>query len=401
MREYFFNIPMYSIFERADIEKVMKAPSKYPVRPPTAAIVAYRYSRPDRYSSAGVVNEQGEKWHNLRLSLTSELTSPKTIANFHAEVKNLARDWCREIKSAKCHSGAVDNIANLLLPLCIETSCALILGRRLGFMCPEKLPMKFQKLGEAIKNYFICLRDTQHASPLWKYFGSASYRKMMKCEDQIYDTVLNIINESNGENNIGTVYSSIINSNIDEKEKIAAIIDFIMAGIQTLKNSLIFLLYLVAKNSSVQRKIIENPGYAKACMKESFRLLPTATPLARILEQDMKLAGYQIKSGSVVLCHNGIACRNEENFDFPLSFIPERWLGENVHKTSTIGTFIVIPFGSGKRICPGKRFIELVLPIFLKKIVTNFKIVTDDVLDLQHEFLLSAKEPLSMFFHDR
>ncbi|KAL3279366.1 hypothetical protein HHI36_016876 [Cryptolaemus montrouzieri] len=58
--EALFNVPIYNIFERKDIEKVLKSPSKYPVRPPAEALTFYRYSRPDRYASAGLVNEQGE-----------------------------------------------------------------------------------------------------------------------------------------------------------------------------------------------------------------------------------------------------------------------------------------------------------------------------------------------------
>lgn len=58
--EALWNVPVISVFERADIEVVLKSGGKYPVRPPTEAIAAYRKSRPDRYVSAGIVNEQGK-----------------------------------------------------------------------------------------------------------------------------------------------------------------------------------------------------------------------------------------------------------------------------------------------------------------------------------------------------
>lgn len=57
--EALFNIPVISVFEKVDIEKVLKSSGKYPIRPPTEAIAQYRRSRPDRYASTGIVNEQG------------------------------------------------------------------------------------------------------------------------------------------------------------------------------------------------------------------------------------------------------------------------------------------------------------------------------------------------------
>lgn len=50
-------IPIVNLFDRNDIETVLKYPSKYPFRPPTEIIVMYRQSRPDRYSSVGITNE--------------------------------------------------------------------------------------------------------------------------------------------------------------------------------------------------------------------------------------------------------------------------------------------------------------------------------------------------------
>lgn len=57
--EALWNIPVISLFERRDIEKVLKSSSRFPIRPPTEAIAYYRKSRPDRYISTGLVNEQG------------------------------------------------------------------------------------------------------------------------------------------------------------------------------------------------------------------------------------------------------------------------------------------------------------------------------------------------------
>lgn len=59
-QEALFNVPVISIFDKQDIEKVLKSSGKYPIRPPSEAVSYYRKSRPERYASIGLVNEQGK-----------------------------------------------------------------------------------------------------------------------------------------------------------------------------------------------------------------------------------------------------------------------------------------------------------------------------------------------------
>lgn len=50
-------IPIVNLYNREDIEKVLRYPSKYPFRPPTEIVEFYRKMRPDRYASTGITNE--------------------------------------------------------------------------------------------------------------------------------------------------------------------------------------------------------------------------------------------------------------------------------------------------------------------------------------------------------
>lgn len=46
-------VPIVILYNRQDIEKVLRYPSKYPFRPPTEIVAFYRKMRPDRYASTG------------------------------------------------------------------------------------------------------------------------------------------------------------------------------------------------------------------------------------------------------------------------------------------------------------------------------------------------------------
>lgn len=72
---------------------------------------------------------------------------------------------------------------------------------------------------------------------------------------------------------------------------------------------------------------------------------------------------------TIVICHSMLACRKEENFKDAKKFKPERWIqNNNLHVNTESGSGIVIPFGSGKRTCPGKRFVNLELILLVAKV---------------------------------
>lgn len=116
------------------------------------------------------------------------------------------------------------------------------------------------------------------------------------------------------EQSVNSVFFNILNEkDLDIRDKKSAIIDFIAAGIETLANTLIFVLHYVtnSRNGILQRiqdefdhcgQIIDSNDlaqavYTKACLQETFRICPTAFCLARILQEDANLSGYDVKAG--------------------------------------------------------------------------------------------------------
>lgn len=64
-----------------------------------------------------------------------------------------------------------------------------------------------------------------------------------------------------------------------------------------------------------------------------------------------------------------IACNEESNFVNAKKFDPKRWMDfENKRTKLDLGSSLVVPFGVGKRTCPGKRFVELELIALLSKV---------------------------------
>ncbi|KAM5571877.1 cytochrome P450 736A117 [Rosa sericea] len=109
--------------------------------------------------------------------------------------------------------------------------------------------------------------------------------------------------------------------------------------------------------------------YLKAVIKETLRLHPPVPLLVpRLSTHEVKINGYSIKANTRVLvnaCHIG---RDPESYSNPEEFEPERFLIHNDIDYKG-NDFQLIPFGAGRRICPGIQFATAVNEIALANIL--------------------------------
>lgn len=128
---------------------------------------------------------QGETWHNLRSSLTPALTSAATMQRFLPELNQVADDFNSLLVSSRDSRGIVHAFEELANRMGLESTCTLILGRRMGFL-DHKLDPTAVRLSQAIQVQFCASRDTFYGLPFWKLFPTSAYRKLVKSEDMIY-----------------------------------------------------------------------------------------------------------------------------------------------------------------------------------------------------------------------
>ncbi|XP_057534642.1 cytochrome P450 736A117-like [Amaranthus tricolor] len=131
---------------------------------------------------------------------------------------------------------------------------------------------------------------------------------------------------------------------------------------------------------------LEQMKYLKAVIKETLRLHPPIPLLVpRRSQKDIKIIGYHIPAGVSVITNAWAIHRDPASWDEPERFNPERFLNS---QTDFRGQdFELIPFGAGRRICPGITFAiannELVLANLVHKY--NWRLpdgVQGDTLDM-------------------
>ncbi|XBI87535.1 hypothetical protein VPH35_025612 [Triticum aestivum] len=96
--------------------------------------------------------------------------------------------------------------------------------------------------------------------------------------------------------------------------------------------------------------------YLRAVFKESLRMYPVAPLLAPHLAMaDCNIDGYMVPAGTHVLVNVWAIGRDSSSWQDAEEFIPERFIYEdsNVDVNFKGNDFKFLPFGSGRRMCPG------------------------------------------------
>ncbi|KAM0920504.1 hypothetical protein ACQ4PT_007468 [Festuca glaucescens] len=112
--------------------------------------------------------------------------------------------------------------------------------------------------------------------------------------------------------------------------------------------------------------------YLQAVINETLRLHPPAPLLLpRLANTTIEVAGYTVPKGSRVLVNVWAMGHDEDMWPDPEKFMPERFLGRTVDFRG--GDFELIPFGSGRRICPGMPLAIKLVHVILGSLLNQFK----------------------------
>lgn len=126
-----------------------------------------------------------------------------------------------------------------------------------------------------------------------------------------------------------------------------------------------------AKGNIEEAEILELP-YLQSVLKETMRLhLVVPLLLPHKTETDVNLSGYLIPKDTQVLVNVWGIARDPDYWKNPNCFIPQRFLGSEMDYKGRHFSFL--PFGSGRRMCPGIRLAERVISLMIASLVTRFE----------------------------
>ncbi|KAL5702626.1 hypothetical protein ACHQM5_027821 [Ranunculus cassubicifolius] len=153
---------------------------------------------------------------------------------------------------------------------------------------------------------------------------------------------------------------------------------------------------VIGKETWVAEKDMPRLPYIEAIMKETMRLHPVAPMLVpRLTREDVRVAGHDIAKGTLALVNVWTIGRDPNLWEKPDEFYPERFIGKSIDVKGL--DFELLPFGSGRRMCPGYALGLKVIQATLANLLHGFSWSLPDKMkpeDLNMEEIFGLSTPM-------
>ncbi|KAH9613933.1 hypothetical protein KSS87_014679 [Heliosperma pusillum] len=153
----------------------------------------------------------------------------------------------------------------------------------------------------------------------------------------------------------------------------------------------------VGKNRLVGESDLADLPYLHCIINETLRMYPPAPLLVpHESSSDCVVGGYHIPKGTMLNVNVWAIQNDPKIWDEPTKFKPERFEGV---KGDRIG-YQFMPFGSGRRACPGENLAMRVVGLTLGTIIQCFQLESVGEIDMEEKVLLNMwkAKPLEVKF---
>ncbi|BFG32445.1 hypothetical protein CerSpe_187190 [Prunus speciosa] len=349
----------------------------------------------------------GEYWRQVRSICVSNLLSNTRVRSFRSVREEETKSMIRNINdsSSSSTSSSVLNLSEMFVRLTNDVVCRVALGRKFSDCEGGQSGRMYKKLLEeftdllgtvSIGDYIPWLSWLSHINGL-----GAKLDKVAKQLDDFIDTAVqehmdhSSKSGDDDQKDFLDVLLAIQKENlkgipIDRVSIKGIILDMFAAGTDTTYTALEWAMTELLRHPRVMNKLqnevrgivgnktdviteddLVEMHYLKAVTKETLRLHPPLPLLfPRMSTRDVEVNGYNIKANTHVFINAWQIGRDPKLYDNPEEYEPERFLNSGIDYKGN--DFQLIPFGAGRRVCPGLQFAMAVNEIALANIVHKF-----------------------------
>ncbi|KAJ8501509.1 hypothetical protein ONZ45_g12126 [Pleurotus djamor] len=225
--------------------------------------------------------------------------------------------------------------------------------------------------------------------PVWLPGGG--FQRVVKKALSLCNTFLDVVdNESHPPESFYQINMSAARTNEEKLGVRAAVVTSYSAGAETSTAVLLTAFLAMILFPEVQRKahqeldqvlqgrlptLDDRSGnklpYITAILLECLRWAPPGSfGLPHLMTADSVVDEYTIPSGTIVMSNIWSILHDQNVYDSPGEFTPERFLGPQAEADPRVHSF-----GYGKRVCPGRHLAESLLWLSLASILTVFDIL--------------------------
>lgn len=228
----------------------------------------------------------------------------------------------------------------------------------------------------------------------WRRWVARRLERALRVLDDIVDRRLEDADASTHKHGdfLNSLLELVSTGKIARHNVTTILFDMFAAGSDTIAITVEWAMAELLRNPSVMAKVraemedtlggketIEEPDaanlpYLQAVVKEAMRLHPVAPILLphQAVEDGVEIGGYAVPKGSTVIFNAWAIMLDPAAWERPDEFVPERFL-ERAEVDFRGKEFEFIPFGSGRRLCPGLPMAERVVPFILASLLRAFE----------------------------
>ncbi|MFC7080499.1 cytochrome P450 [Halorussus caseinilyticus] len=271
----------------------------------------------------------------------------------------------------------------------------------------------------AIKEACEAISDKTAASnqvfPSW--FPTPANRRYEKTQEKLNDTLDRIIRERADEDD-DTLLSVMIDAEADDGHQMSTetlrneMITLMFAGHETTALALTYAFHLLSNNENEREQFfaevdevvgdegitptnVRNLDYTNKIIKETLRLRAPGHTVFRQPQEPVTINGYEISDGAAIFLPIWLLHHDEQYYDDPMAFRPERWDGTLERE---LPKYAYAPFGAGPHRCIGERFGKMELRIMLPTIAREFELdyVGEEPLEFEAGLAAEPKNEMLM-----
>ncbi|CAI0552746.1 unnamed protein product [Linum tenue] len=349
-------------------------------RPFNLAAKIITYDRADIAHAA-----YGDFWRQLRKLCTLELLSPKRVQSFRPIREEEGSKFVRRIAAAGgVGVGVPVNLSRLIFSLTYGVTSRIAFGTvREEQQDDEYIPVVEEIMAAAagfgVADLFPSVKLLERVSGM-----KAKLERLHGVQDKLLEKIIaeHRARRSTSVENAEDLVDALLNLQRDgdhlgfslTNDNIKAVIgDVFIAGSETSSTTVEWAISELIRNPAVMKKAqeevrrvfgekgrVDEAGlnelkYLKLVIKETLRLhTPAPLLVPRESREECEVGGYQIPVKATVLVNAWAIARDPSSWDEPEEFRPERFLDGMVDYKGN--NFEYLPFGAGRRMCPGIVF---------------------------------------------
>lgn len=354
-----------------------------------------------------LVHLRGEKWKNVRRSLTQAFTGSK--------IKHMSKlingSVSTLLKSIEAQDGSPFDVYQSVQGLTMD-----VIGKCALAMDVDCIRNPQEPLLVSTREYMkSALNNAVKLAIMFPYLGKVmarlyDYSAAGQYTDQICQNLKKVIayRKKNPKVLNTDMLQLMMNAAFSErgvmgeKEVIGSCFAFVIAGFETTANALAYVFYLLAKHQEIQDHLLEEvenlpeePSYddihglkyLAQVIKEAMRLYPpVVTFVSRQAERTVVIEGKVIPEGVNVQVPVFQIHHNEAYWSDPDLFDPSRFSSDG---KASIRANSFLPFGGGQRNCIGSMFAMFEAKLAVARVVQKFQLCFCD----------KTEDPLKLVVH--